>query len=180
MNKRVTYILAVFFLLGSAFSLKAAGPSTPDQIARGIFSALLKSDSISFAKMYEISKVDMDWYDKKLEADTLIAPETKEDYVEEFATSMHTINSRLPKDFHSKWLEGLKNHGIKKEDVRYIQAYYLQTNKKMNLDAISLEIKFLSKGSYYFVEVTLLEINGKWKGLMIEKFELCDKYFDGY
>jgi len=119
-------------------------------------------------------------YKKKIETDSFLSEDTKEEYIVQFTSYMHKANKELPHTFNTKWFAGLSQNGIKKEDIKYIDSYYVQTNKKLGLHAMGLEIKFLYKGSYYFIELNLLEINGKWKGVYINNVDACDKYFDGY
>ena len=180
MKKTLMYLLVVCFFCASAFTTKTIIPQSPDQISRAVFKALTTSDATTFATTYDIDVPDLEWYKKKIEADSLIAPETKEDFVEEFTTFMHKANKELPQDFDSKWLSYLKENGIKKEDISYINSYYILTNKKLGVPALGLEIKFKHKNSYHYIELSLLEINGKWKGVYISATKPCDKYFDGY
>lgn len=180
MNKTLTCLLAVCFFCASAFTTKIPVAQSPGEIARTVFKSLTTSSSAAFASTYDIDVPDLEWYKKKIQADSLIAPETKEEFVEEFTSFMHKANAALPDDFNSKWLSFLTANGIKKEDVTYIDSYYTLTNKKLAIPALGIEIKFKYKDSYYYVELSLLEINGKWKGVYITKTDLCDKYFDGY
>ncbi len=180
MNKNFTCLLIVCFFLASSFKDKEPVTYSPDQIARNVFKSLLETNATTFATTYDIDVPDLEWYKKKIEADTFISPETKEDFVEEFTVYMHSANKALPDDFKLKWEAYLKTNGIDKAGIKYINSYYIQTNKKLGLPAIGLEIKFLYKGSYHYVEVSLLEINNHWKGVTITNTSACDKYFDGY
>lgn len=180
MKNRIIFILAVCFFCASSFTTKSPITQTPDQIARSLFKSLLASDSTTFAQTYDIDVPDLEWYKKKIETDTFISEETKEDFIEEFTAYMHKSNKELPHTYNTKWFASLSKHGIKKEDIKYINSYYTQTNKRLGIQGMSLEIKFLYKGSYYFIELSLLEINGKWKGININNVDACDKYFDGY
>lgn len=180
MNKHFTYLLAVCLLLISSFTNKGPATYSPDQIARSVFKSLLESNATTFATTYDIDVPDLKWYKKRIEADTFIAPETKEDFVEEFTAYMHNANKALPNDFKTKWEDYLTTNGIKKDGIKYIDSYYIQTNKKLGIPAIGLEIKFLYKGSYHYVDIDLLEINNQWKGVTITTTTACDKYFDGY
>jgi len=180
MKKTLTYLLVVCFFCASAFTTKTPVAPTPGQIARTVFKSLTTSDAATFASAYDIEVPDLEWYKKKIESDSLIAPETKEDFVEEFTTFMHKANKELPTDFNSKWLSYLTTNGIKKEDIIYIDSYYTLTNKKLGIPALGLEIKFKHKNSYHYIELSLLEVNSKWKGVYINDTKACDKYFDGY
>ncbi len=180
MNKTLAYLLAVCFFCASAFTTKVPVAPSPSQIAKTIFKDLTASNAATFASTYDIDVPDLEWYKKKIESDSLIAPETKEEFVEAFTAFMHKANAALPTDFDSAWLAYLSANGIKKEDVTYIDSYYTLTNKKLGIPALGLEMKFKYKDSYYYIELSLLEINGKWKGAYITKTDLCDKYFDGY
>jgi len=180
MNKHFTYLLAACLLFASSFTMKEPVSQSPDQIARALFKALLTSDSTTFAQTYDIDVPDLEWYKKKIETDSFLSEDTKEDYIEEFTSYMHKANKELPHAFNTKWFANLSKNGIKKEDIRYIDSYYTQTNKKLGIHAMGLEIKFLYKGSYFFVDLSILNINGQWKGVYINNADACDKYFDGY
>lgn len=180
MNKKIICLLVVTFFCAGAVTVKTSVAPAPEQIAQTVFKALSTSDASTFASIYDIDVPDLEWYKKKIESDSLIAAETKENFVEEFTVYMHKANKELPADFNSKWLTYLSSNGIKKENITYINSYYTLTNKKLGIPALGLEMKFKYKDTYYYIELSMLEINGKWKGVCLTKADLCDKYFDGY
>lgn len=180
MKKKLTYLLVVCFFCASAFTTKTPVAPSPGQIAQTIFKSLTTSDASTFASTYDIDVPDLEWYKKKIESDSLIAEDTKEEFISEFTASMHKANKELPSDFDAKWLGYLKAKGIKKEEIKYVNSYYISTNKKIGIPALGLEIKFIHKDTYHYIDLSLLEINGNWKGVYINNVNTCDKYFDGY
>lgn len=74
MNKTVTYLLVVCFFCASAFTTKTPVASSPGQIAKIVFKDLITLDPSTFASTYDIDVPDLEWYKKKTEADSLIAP----------------------------------------------------------------------------------------------------------
>lgn len=180
MNKHFIYLLAACMLVASAFTTKQPEVESPDQVARAVFKALLENDSVTFAQAYDIDVPDLEWYKKKIKADSLLSEDTKEDYIEEFTAYMHKANKALSHAYNTKWHSILPKNDFKKEDIRYIESYYTQTNKKLGLHAMGIEIKFMYKGSYFFVDLSVFNINGQWKGVYINNVDSCDKYFDGY
>ena len=180
MKTLFTYLLIACLFCASAFTSKTAVAPSPDQIAQTIFRSLLSANATTFATTYDVDVPDLEWYKKKIESDSLIDPETKEEFVREFTASMHKSNKELPSDFDAKWLGYLKAKGIKKEEIKYVDSYYILTNKKIGIPILGHEIKFINKGTYHYIDLSLLEINGQWKGVYINNVNACDKYFDGY
>lgn len=180
MKTKFTFLLVVCFFCASAFTSKTPIGPSPIQISQTVFKALLTDDASTFATTYDIDVPELEWYKKKTEADSLIDPETKEEFVTEFTASMHKSNKELPSDFNTKWLGYLKVKGINKAEIKYIDSYYTLTNKKIGIPVLGLEIKFIHKGTYHYIDLSLLEINGQWKGVYINNVNACDKYFDGY
>lgn len=180
MKTKLTYLLVVCFFCASAFTTTTSVAPSPSQISQTIFKSLLTANAATFATTYDIDVPDLEWYKKKTESDSLIDAETKEEFVSEFTATMHKSNKELPSDFDAKWLGYLKAKGIKKEEIKYVDSYYILTNKKLDIPALGLEIKFVHKNSYHYIDLSLLEINGHWKGVYINNVNECDKYFDGY
>lgn len=180
MKTKLTYLLVVCFFCASAFTTIISVAPSPSQISQTVFKSLLTSNASTFATTYDIEVPDLEWYKKKIEADSLLDAETKEEFVGEFTATMHKANKELPSDFDGKWLGYLKAKGIKKEEIKYVDSYYVLTNKKIGIPALGLEIKFVYKNTYHYIDLSLLEINGRWKGVYINNVNECDKYFDGY
>jgi hypothetical protein len=180
MKTKFTFLLVVCLFCASAFTNKAPISPSPSQISQTIFKALMTSDATTFATIYDIEVPDMEWYNKKIEADSLIDEETKEDFISEFTSHMQKANKALSSDFNTKWLGYLKAKGIVKEEIKFIDSYYILTNKTIGIPSLGLEIKFIYKNTYHFIDISLLDVNGQWKGVYINNVDACDKYFDGY
>ncbi|WP_018342949.1 hypothetical protein [Cytophaga aurantiaca] len=175
--KNIFSLLILIILITTSFTTSPISPI--EKNGEILLNDLLNNDSESFKKKYQIDSSDLQWYENKINSDTLLTDETKLEYIDNFKEFKLKNNNSQEIRYTRKWTSLLEKYNIKKSDIKYIKTYYIQTNQNFHINGLGVFIKFFANNSYYYVQLSVYEINKKWKGALLSNSDECDKYFDG-